>query len=154
MRPKDAETPRRLTPEEAATDYEEGKLVERAAKAGTNALPSVRAIVNAMFLLRCEGMAAFRASAGSDECYGAAEWDLGYGPPKLVVVDGYGDLLLTREWDHTPYSLEQMAEIAKSVGGFVTVEQDVYLLVYPMSEENWLHEGFGIEVWPRFCVRP
>lgn len=126
--------------------YPADELRERAERTATRAFPHIEAI--------CSLMARLRAAEKRTNPQFEMQPDAFYGAPKLCVVDENFDIIHERPWDHTPYALEEAAEIAQGFGGLLLVEQDLYAPTFPNPEDGWLDEGFSIEVWPRFRVRP
>lgn len=131
---------------EDTNHYPEAELRSRADAAHVFDFPHIEAIVAEMRRLRLSHRKANPHFAeGPDEFYG---------PPKLLIVDEDFDVAHERVWDHTPYALEEAAEIAKRLGGCLFIEQDICVPAWPNQEEGWVDEGFSIEVWPRYRVRP
>lgn len=126
--------------------YPAEELRQRAHFTATKNFPHIDAI--------CELMGWRRAAKARMNPHIALPEEAFYGPPKLVIVDADFDIVHERPWDHTPYSLEQGAEIAQQFGGAVFLDADVYTPLFPNQERVWVDTGFSIEVWPRFRVRP
>jgi hypothetical protein len=126
--------------------YPADELRERAERTATRAFPHVEAICSLMARLRAAETRTNRQMPLPVEWF--------YNAPKLSVADENFDIIHERPWDHTAHSLEEAAEIAQRFGGLVFVEQDLYTPTFPTPEEGWFDEGFSVEVWPRFRVRP
>jgi hypothetical protein len=130
---------------ESPNQYPAEELRSRAEATSAFDFPHIEAIVAEMRRLRATRRKRNNTDLWSDEFYGS---------PKLVIVDEGFDVAHERPWDHSVYALEEAAEIGKSFGGLVFVEQDICLPAWPNQADGWIDEGFSIEVWPRFRVRP
>lgn len=130
---------------ENVNHYPDEELRLRASATDTSDFPHIEAVVAEMRRLRLNHRRRNPQLLWADEFYG---------PPKLVIVDDCFDCAHERPWDHTPYALEEAAEVAKRLGGLVFIEQDILMPAWPDQDKGWLDEGFSIEVWPRFRVRP
>jgi hypothetical protein len=77
-----------------------------------------------------------------------------YGPPVLTVADKDWLHVCERPWDHTLESIEECAEVAESVGGWVMLEYPV-ILVEPGDKESGeeVDCGFEVRVWPTMALR-
>lgn len=78
-----------------------------------------------------------------------------YGPPQVVICaaestpDGKRDFVVvtTYPWDSTDWSLALAAETAQRFGGYVAVEQPVFL----DATDTFGDEGIRLMVWPKLC---
>lgn len=138
---------------ESAGEYFDIDVARRAQTADESDFPHVEAIHEAMRVLRRAGA----KSNGLGDLRFDPENEY-YGPPFLRVCDCGMDLVLTLPWDRSGFAIEEAAEVAKALGGVVLIGQDIFILTdagpSDHSEDNWMDEGFDIEVWPRFVTRP
>jgi hypothetical protein len=76
-----------------------------------------------------------------------------YGAPVLTVLDGEFNVVHQRPWSRTFHDLLELTEVAKTLDGALTVQQNVEWLMSG-TDDAWCDEGIEVEVWPRLRVRP
>lgn len=76
-----------------------------------------------------------------------------YGRPLLRVIDAAWNAQVDVAWDRSPEHLDEMIEVAESLGdgAFVTLSQEVFLM--DGGEGTYLDEGYEIQVYPSLLVR-
>jgi hypothetical protein len=77
-----------------------------------------------------------------------------YGPPTVIATDdGFNPLLPEAPWDHSPWQLEELAEVA-GVDGWVYITVPV-VVSEPADPSNgtWVDDGFSVRVWPSLALR-
>jgi hypothetical protein len=78
-----------------------------------------------------------------------------YGPPVVIATDdGWNPLLPEAAWDHSPWQLEELAEIAAASDGWVYLTVPV-VVSEPADQFNgeWVDDGFAVRVYPSLALR-
>lgn len=147
MRNNTTERPMEPATYNVKTEYDEGDRVKRAEASSEHDFPNVASIHAAMKRLR-------KAGTRLND-YPLDAWEeTFYGPPEICVIDREFNLVHERLYHHSPYEVEEMVEIAKAHGGSVHVEQNICASGMLPKQDEIVDEGYSLEIWPRFRVRP
>ena len=147
MRNSTSERPSEPATYDVKTEYDEHARAKRAEAESEYDFPNVTSIANAMKRLRKAGT---RLNDYPLETWG----ETFYGPPEICVIDRDFNLVHERLYHHSPFEIEEMVEIAKAQGGSVHVEQNLLASGILPKQDELVDEGYSLEIWPRFRVRP